>query len=326
MTGESSFELLRCPLHPESGPLRHDPSAGVLACPTCARTFPIVDGIPDLLLPDPEFAEFLASEAEQWDGHAFRYEETRKYDCTYRAAVEATAEALRPIAGDLILDAACGTGMTIRSYRQPGMRIVALDLSMVSLQWQRANLGYPEVLFVRGNLLALPFAARTFSRVLCANAIHHIPGASAREETIRELGRVAQEGARVVVTVNNFSIPKRRAGWSNDGPAGSLSGAVQYIHRFGSLEFHELLATALDVERIRGAGMPLLYRFGMGAISERLERVLRRFPAGVHWADMLIGVGSPRGAATAARSASAARRPQPHPSTGEPSARSRAGR
>jgi SAM-dependent methyltransferase len=325
MTDRPSFELLSCPLHPESGSLRHDPSAGVLTCPKCVRPFPIVDGIPDLLVPDPEHAEFLAAEAEQWDGHAYRYEETRKYDCAYRAAVEATAVALRPVAGNLILDAACGTGMTIRSYRQPGMRIVALDLSMVSLQWQRENLGYPEVLFVRGNLLALPFAARTFSRVLCANAIHHLP-ASAREESVRELGRVAQEGARVVVTVNNYSIPKRRAGWSKDGPAGSLSGAVQYIHRFGSLEFHNLLATALDVERIRGAAMPLLYRFGMGTISERLERVLRRFPAGVHWADMLIGVGSPRGVATAAMSASAARRPQPHQSTGEPSARSRAGR
>ena len=69
MTNSSPFELLCCPLHPESGSLIHAPSAGLLTCPQCARAFPIVDGIPDLLVTDVAHEEFLATEAEQWYGH-----------------------------------------------------------------------------------------------------------------------------------------------------------------------------------------------------------------------------------------------------------------
>jgi SAM-dependent methyltransferase len=274
--------------------LLHAASAGVLTCPQCGRAYPIVEGIPDLLVTDAAHEEILATEAEQWDGHAPRYDETRQRDCSYRASVEATAEALQPNSGDLILDAACGTGMTIRSYCRPGMRIVALDLSMESLRWQRARLSFPDILFVRGNLLALPFAAATFSRVLCANAINHVPDEPARQDCVRELSRVAQDGARVVVTAHNFSIEKRWQGLPKEGPAGSHSGAVEYIHRFDFLEFRDLLATAIDVERIGGAGLPLMYRFKLGTISQRLERTLRRLPVSVHWGSMLVGVGSPR--------------------------------
>ena len=165
---------------------------------------------------------------------------------------------------------------------------------MVSLRWQRAHLSHPEVLFVRGNLLALPFATGTFSKVLCANAIQQIPDEPARRQCVRELGRVAQNRARVVVTAHNFSIPKWRKGWPKEGPAGSHLGAVQYIYRFDFLEFHDLLATAIDVARVGGAGLPLLYSLKLGPISQRLERVMRRFPMSVRWGNMLVGVGSPR--------------------------------
>ena len=247
-----------------------------------------------MLVADKAHEEFLAAEAKQWDGQAPRYDEKRQRDCTYLASVEAAVEALQPNAGDLVLDAACGTGLTIRSYCQPGMRIVALDLSMESLRWQRTRLSHSDILFVRGNLLALPFAASTFSRVLCANAITQVPDEAARRDCVRELGRVAQDGGRVVVTAHNFSIEKRWQGLPKEGPAGSHSGAVEYIHRFDFLEFRDLLATVIDVERVGGAGLPLLYRFKLGPISQRLERMLRRFPMSVRWGNMLVGVGSPR--------------------------------
>src|SRR5262249_47069533 len=285
------FDLLRCPLHPDAGPLLQEQTS--LCCPRCARAFAIVDAIPDLVVPDTGPRDFLATEARQWDEHAPRYDEKRQHDLIYQATIDAAVQALHAEVNDVILDAACGTGMTIQSYLRPGMRLVALDLSLESLRQLRRKLDSPAVLFVRGDLQALPFAAGTFGKVLCANAIQHLPDEVARRRCVRELGRVARRGARVVVTAHNYSIPKQRKGWPKEGSAGSLSGAVQYIYRYDSVEFRELLASTLDVERVVGAGLPLPYRFKLTPLSRRLERVLRRFPVRAPWGGTRLGGGGP---------------------------------
>lgn len=286
------YDLLRCPLHPAAGTL--DNLKSHLQCLQCGRRYPVSDGIVDLLLPDAEHQEFLETEARQWDAHAPHYEEKRQHDLIYQASVDAAVAALEPAAGDLVLDAACGTGMTLKAYLQPGLRLVALDLSMASLQRLRAEVNQSEILFVRGDLLALPFASATFDRVLCANALQHLPDATARRLGIDELGRVARSRGRVVVTAHSYSFSKRRKGWPKEGSAGSNSGAVQYVYRYEPQEFRELLSQSLDVERVVGAGLPLPYRLKLTPLSRRLEKVLRRFPASAHWGHMLVGVGRAR--------------------------------
>jgi uncharacterized protein YbaR (Trm112 family) len=55
------WDLLRCPRHPDAGPLAPEgglpPSA--LRCTACHTAYPVRDGIPDMLDPDGPFAEFL---------------------------------------------------------------------------------------------------------------------------------------------------------------------------------------------------------------------------------------------------------------------------
>lgn len=279
------FDLLRCPLHSDAELLSRDTA---LQCSDCNRAFPLVDGIPDFVIANDDF---LTTESRQWDEHAPRYDDTRQHDLIYLASVEAAVQALAVEPGDVILDAACGTGMTIKSYLQRGMTVVALDLSLELLRRLRDSLNSPDVHYVRGDLQALPFAAGTFGKVLCANAIQHLPDAPSRRRCVRELARVARPCGRVAVTAHNWSIPKRRKGWPKEGSAGSHSGAVQYIYRYDSAEFRELLAAELNVERVVGAGLPLPYRFKLTPLSRRLERLLRRFPASARWGHMLVGVG-----------------------------------
>jgi ubiquinone/menaquinone biosynthesis C-methylase UbiE/uncharacterized protein YbaR (Trm112 family) len=285
------LELLRCPLHPDSEALIQDQALAAIYCTRCCRNYPVTDGIPDLVIADPASNPYLAAEAQQWDAHAPRYDEKRQHDLIYRASIDAAVQALNAEPGDAVLDAACGTGMTIKAYLRPGIRVVALDLSLESLRRLRAELDSPDVVFLRGDLLTLPFAANSFTKVLCANAIQHLPQESHRRRCVQELARVARPGARVVVTAHNHSIPKVRKGWPKEGSAGSYSGAVQYIYRYDAVEFRRLLACALDSERVTGAGLPLPYRFKLGRLSQRLECFLRRFPASARWSHMLVGVG-----------------------------------
>jgi len=281
---KSLFDLLRCPKHPVAGPLIQ---SEILICRQCGHGYPVIDGIPDFVIPD----NFTISEAQQWDEHSPRYNEKRQNEFTYMASIEAAVHALAANQKDLILDAACGTGLTTKAYSKQGMKIIALDLSFESLRHMRNTMKTSDILYIRGDLRVLPFASGIFDKVLCANAIQHLPDESIRRQCVHELARVAKSGGRVIVTVHNWSKRQRRMGWTKEGSAGSLSGPVRYIWRIEADEFRNLLASELNVESLRGAGLPLPYRLKLSPLSRRLERLLRRFPASVRWGNMLVGVG-----------------------------------
>jgi SAM-dependent methyltransferase len=237
----------------------------------------------------------MVAEAEQWDKHAVRYDKTRDAEAVYLAGVEAAAEAFCAQAGELILEAGCGTGMVLRRYARPAIDVVALDLSLDSLRYLRKTIPASPVRLVRGSVDHLPFADGSFDRVLCANTLQHLPTDKKRRRALHELARVARPGGRVVVTVHNWSLPKKRAGEPKEGHAGSLSGPIQYIYRFEPDEFRTLLESTLDVQKIVGAGLPFPYRFKLSKLSRRLERLSRKWRASTMWGNMLVGIGDTRG-------------------------------
>lgn len=291
---------LRCPAHPNSGrlvpveprepavmaeSLSGEPS---LRCCECGRIFPVKEGIPDLVVGQDYPGEFLEAEARQWDEQARRYEQKRTQDLRYMAGVQAAVRALQVQPGDVVLDAGCGTGLTVRRYLRPDVRVVALDLSFESLRYLRSASADAPVDLVRGDLAMLPFADATFDRVLCANALQHVPDEHQRRHCIHELARVARPSARVVVTAHNWSVSRRSAGWVKEGAAGGHSGRLQYIYRFEPPEFRDLLGSALRIERITSAGFPLPYRLKLSPLSRILERFLHHLETAAPYGDMLV--------------------------------------
>lgn len=47
------LDLLRCPL-PHHAPLRIDPHAGTLVCTECGAAFPVIDGLPVMLVEEAD--------------------------------------------------------------------------------------------------------------------------------------------------------------------------------------------------------------------------------------------------------------------------------
>jgi SAM-dependent methyltransferase len=282
--------ILRCPQHPKEGELEE--KAGSLKCRSCGSSYPVVEGIPVMLDRDRAADPYLAAEQLQWDTQTDHYDATRATDHVYLAGVNCAVANLAVRPGELILDAACGTGQTIRQYHRPGLRTVGLDLSLQSLLYLKRKL--PEssgVDLVCGDLTAMPFAHRVFTKVLCANALQHLPDAEGRNWAVGELARVSTPGARVVVTVHNFSRVKERAGWTKEGKSGGSSGDVQWIYRFVADEFETMLAATLQVRKVTGAGLPLWYRFKLTPIMKVVERLAWNFRMTTRWSHMLVGVG-----------------------------------
>src|SRR5262249_54253752 len=133
------WNLLRCPQHRDGtlAILRDGSNPMAMRCLTCGETYSIADGIPDLLDLAALRDDFVNAECRQWDRQARNYTSQRLPDLVYQATAEATVKALAAAPGDWILDAGCGTGLHLQQYWRPGMRVVALDLSMESLRQLR---------------------------------------------------------------------------------------------------------------------------------------------------------------------------------------------
>jgi SAM-dependent methyltransferase len=226
--------------------------------------------------------------AAAWDRMAPTYDR-RLEDPVYAAGVRAAVGALAPPSAlcrwGRVLDAGCGTGIPLRTYWSPGLDVTALDFSADSLAALRRHL--PAARAVRGDLLRLPFPDGCFDRVLCANTLQHFPP-DAQDAAVAELARVTKPDGRAAVSVHQWSVPKRRAGWKKEGVPGGRGAEAGYIYRFEPDEFHALLSRHFARVRVRGAGFDLPYGSWRTPPCRLAEWYGRRRQSWTAWGHMLV--------------------------------------
>jgi demethylmenaquinone methyltransferase / 2-methoxy-6-polyprenyl-1,4-benzoquinol methylase len=104
-----------------------------------------------------------------------------------------SAEAVvRP--GDSVLDACCGTGDLAIACARAGGRVTGLDFSVQMLE--RARHKAPELEWIEGDLLALPFADESFDAATVGFGVRNVEDL---ELALGELRRVLRPGGRVAV-------------------------------------------------------------------------------------------------------------------------------
>jgi demethylmenaquinone methyltransferase/2-methoxy-6-polyprenyl-1,4-benzoquinol methylase len=102
-----------------------------------------------------------------------------------------TAEAVvRP--GDSVLDACCGTGDLAVACARAGGRVTGLDFSERMLE--RARRKAPELEWISGDVLALPFADGAFDSATVGFGVRNVEDL---ERALRELRRVLRAGGRL---------------------------------------------------------------------------------------------------------------------------------
>jgi demethylmenaquinone methyltransferase / 2-methoxy-6-polyprenyl-1,4-benzoquinol methylase len=102
------------------------------------------------------------------------------------------AEVVGP--GDLVLDAACGTGDLALEAERRGGKVTGLDFSERMLERARAKSSSIE--WVQGDVMALPFDDGTFDAATIGFGIRNV---SDLEGGLRELARVLRPGGRLAV-------------------------------------------------------------------------------------------------------------------------------
>ena len=96
--------------------------------------------------------------------------------------------------GDDVLDACCGTGdLAIAAWKKAGAgHVVGLDFSERMLE--RARRKAPELEFVQGDVLALPFEDASFDSAVVGFGVRNVDDL---EAALKELRRVLRPGGRV---------------------------------------------------------------------------------------------------------------------------------
>jgi demethylmenaquinone methyltransferase / 2-methoxy-6-polyprenyl-1,4-benzoquinol methylase len=110
---------------------------------------------------------------------------------SWRRTVE-RAVAARP--GLRVLDLAAGTGASTAPFARAGADTVACDFSTGMLAEGRRR--HPQLTFVAGDALRLPFADETFDVVTVSFGLRNVASV---EDALGELARVARPGGRLVV-------------------------------------------------------------------------------------------------------------------------------
>lgn len=147
-------------------------------------------------------AKRKADVAQMFDGVAARYDLTNDVLTLGldRAWRRATIAAVAPRRGERILDLAAGTGTSSEPFAAAGAQVFPTDLSLGMLRVGKQR--KPELSFVAGDALQLPYASHSFDAVTISYGLRNVEQTA---EALVELRRVTKPGGRLVVC--EFSTP-----------------------------------------------------------------------------------------------------------------------
>jgi SAM-dependent methyltransferase len=100
----------------------------------------------------------------------------------------------RCVAGDRVLDVACGTGI-VASKVDPGCTVTGIDINGPMLDVAKQTAG---ITWHLGSATELPFSEASFDAVLCQQGLQYFPD---RAAAAKEMARVLTPGGRVSLNV-----------------------------------------------------------------------------------------------------------------------------
>jgi demethylmenaquinone methyltransferase/2-methoxy-6-polyprenyl-1,4-benzoquinol methylase len=140
--------------------------------------------------------------AAMFDAVAERYDLTNDVLAAGQTRVwrRAVGRAVAAQPDDRILDLAAGTGSSSVPFAAAGAFVVPCDFSLGMLRVGKRE--HPDLSFVAGDALGLPFADATFDTVTISFGLRNVTDVDA---ALREMARVTRTGGRLIVC--EFSQP-----------------------------------------------------------------------------------------------------------------------
>ena len=147
--------------------------------------------------------------------------------------------------GATVLDAGCGAGRDANKLKEQGLTVTGLDLSVGLLNVaQKRN---PDITFIEGNLLNLPFVDNEFDGVWSNTSLLHLETVEDVRVALNEMARVLKNGGKLHVVVKSQTTDQKTAVVTD-----KLSGHDRFFQYFTVEELCNLLEEAgFDVTNIK---------------------------------------------------------------------------
>ncbi|MBV8049066.1 MAG: methyltransferase domain-containing protein [Paludibacterium sp.] len=219
------LEILRCPLC--RGQLRLmgeqtcDPRGvqeGELACRACQRHYPVVQGVPRLMLQDGLVPKSRSGFTYQWKKRQFGRAERRTVMYGYEIGKfmdwfvgEFTPGLSGCADGAWLLDAGCGSGEKASELarRFPQHQVVAIDQSNAIARAAWENRDLPNLYFVQANVWYPPFAEHSLQFAMSIGVLHHTPDTL---RAFRAVGALVAPGGDFMTWL--YPLPEEDSFWA----------------------------------------------------------------------------------------------------------------
>jgi len=179
---------------------------------------------------------------------------------------------MMPVKEGLLLDLGSGPGLRQVRFREAGLRVVSVDVSLKQLR------DLPGRARVQANAnVGLPFGEAVFDFVLCSEVLEHL---IEPERCVREIERTLRPGGSVLITTPCLNLPLHFLRSVYRRICGIDDKLIGHLHLFSTKQIMRMLGPAFEIEEtaFRDAFTNfLMWRYGRGRrLSDRLIRASRR--------------------------------------------------
>ncbi len=168
--------------------------SGILECTKCLRVYPIINHIPRFVLPE----NYSNSFGLEWTKHS-----RTQYDSYSGTNVSRTRffnETGWPknLAGEIILEAGCGSGRFTEQAASTGAFVVSFDLSNAVEANYASNGKKDNVFILQADLFNMPFRKDYFDKLFCLGVLQHTPDP---KKAFLALPGYLKSGGKIVIDV-----------------------------------------------------------------------------------------------------------------------------
>src|SRR5215467_14244161 len=146
----------------------------------------------------------LRTDYDAWHGRIYR--EDPEHKDASSPWYQLVREKIGNVAGQRILEIACGRGGFSRELSACGASVTGCDFSLAALrvgtEKLKASGDGKTCAFVQGDAQVLPFANESFDTIVSCETIEHVPDV---RSAVREMWRVAKPGGKLLLTTPNYA-------------------------------------------------------------------------------------------------------------------------